>query len=299
MSLRDLAENLFNSNPGPSSSASTFYFRDWHNADRFKPNITPPRQKFAGFVEFDFNPLVFGDDSSIFRTQIGSLIQTAKIPEISFNTITKKQYNHRRVIQTGVDYGPCTISVVDTVSNDWLMVFMKYFSYHYNDPRNSTGPGNGEERDTNPAQWDSNSQVTSAPSKFLSTGYKSNDAGLDIKKEAHFINQIRIVNYHGGSGVEYILFRPTITSFSGSELDYSDLAGFRTFDISFEIEHMTVNQKFNFKLNDIDLARFDQSDLQFPMFDDSDATNKTMVVKERNNKDFLGTPDEPIPRAGQ
>jgi hypothetical protein len=66
MSLRDLAENLFNSNPGPSSSASTFYFRDWHNADRFKPNITPPRQKFAGFVEFDFNPLVFGDDSSIF-----------------------------------------------------------------------------------------------------------------------------------------------------------------------------------------------------------------------------------------
>ena len=59
------------------------------------------------------------------------------------------------------------------------------------------------------------------------------------------------------------------------------------------------DEKFNFKLNDIDLARFDQSDLQFPMFDDSDATNKTMVVKERNNKDFLGTPDEPIPRAGQ
>lgn len=262
--------------------------RNWRNADRFKPNVTPPRQKFAGFVEFNFNPSIISNlgDSSAFRTQISSLVQQAKIPEIQFQTQAKKSYNHRRLIQTGVDYGPCNISVIDTVNNEWLTLFMKYFAYYYNEPRNRTEGGTGNFRDDAPKQWDSNSEALVKSSAFGSTGFSSNTAGLDATKDSHFIDTIRIINYAGGKGVEYILFRPQITSFDPGELDYTS-SEFKTFNISFEIENMTVNSKLNFEMNDVDLARF-ESYGEF-RFDNADSQNKEKVVRTTEQKDLTKT----------
>ena len=74
-----------------------FYFRDHKNANRFKPNATPPRQLFEGYVEFGFNPEVQLGDNLIFREQISSLLQTATLPSMSVNNIIKNQYNIKRV----------------------------------------------------------------------------------------------------------------------------------------------------------------------------------------------------------
>lgn len=289
------------------NDATSKFFRNWRNADRFKPNITPPRQKFAGFVEFVFNPSVitgFGNqgsalgDSSAFRTQISSLVQTAKIPEIQFNTTTKKQYNYRRLIQTGVDYGPCNISVIDTVNNEWLAIFMKYFAYYYNEPRNRTNEPQNGDRDQNPQHWPSNRDVTTSPGTFQSTSFASNNAGLDAVKDAHLFDYIKIIQYAGGKGVEYILFRPQFVSFDAGELDYTS-SDFRTFDMSFEIEHMTVNTAFNFTLNDTDLARFDNSAQGTSMVvSGTEETKNGPSYKEQINE-FLGTRDKPRTRTGQ
>jgi hypothetical protein len=266
--------------------------RNWRNADRFKPNVTPPRQKFAGFVEFEFNPSVVSSvsDSSAFRTQISSLVQTAKIPQIQFQTQAKKSYNHRRLFQTGVDFGPCDITVIDTVNNEWLTLFMKYFSYYYNEPRNRTTEGNGNLRDLNPKQWPSHSDSLTKSSSFTSSSFSSNTAGLDARADMHFINQIKIVTYAGGKGVEYILFRPQITSFDPGEIDYTS-SDFRTFELTFEIENMTVNNKVNFDMTPTDLARFDNSDAEF-FFDNADRGNKDKVVRPQSLSDFLGSPDK-------
>ena len=295
---------------------NTTYFRNWRNADRFNPGVTPPRQKFQGFVEFNFNPelaaILHHQDSSILRTQLSSLVQTAKIPEITFQTAVKRQYNHRRIVQTGVDYGPCSLTVVDTVANEWLTVFMKYFAFHYNDPRNRTSPaGNADKRDRQAKQWDTNADVTTGTnSKFMSDGFKSNDAGMDIHEETHFIDSIRIINYHGGRGVEYILFRPQITSFTPETLDYSDSA-IRTFDLEFEVESMTVNSKFNFKLDDSDLARFesalntsDQTGSLFTLDNlwneyGPDGNGGPGNVQGEKKIEFLGSPSIPRSRAPQ
>lgn len=289
------------------------YFRNWRNADRFNPGVTPPRQKFQGFVEFNFNPELAKliSETSLLRTQLSTLVQTAKIPEITFQTAVKRQYNHRRIVQTGVDYGPCSLTVIDTVANEWLTVFMKYFAFHYNDPRNRTNPkGDGKKRDTKATQWDSNQQTTVANSKFMSGGYKSNDAGLDVHKTAHFIDSIRIINYHGGRGVEYILFRPQLTSFTPESLDYTD-SGIRTFDMEFEIESMTVNSKFNFELNETDLARFesgalmsDQTGLNFTIDNlwneyGPQGSGGPGNVQGEQSVEFLGDPSSPRQRAPQ
>lgn len=277
------------------------FFRNWRNADRFKPDVTPPRQKFQGFVEFHFNPKLAKamDNSGSFRTQISSLVQTCKIPEISFATTIKRQYNHRRVIQTGVDYGPCSMTVIDTVANEWLTLFMKYFAFQYNDPRNRTGTGDGNTRDGDPKQWDTNATSTIAPAAFMSSAWKSNDAGMDIHEETHFIDSIRIIQYHGGRGVEYILFRPQITGFAPDDLDYTD-SGFRTFSIDFEIESMTVNQKFNFDLDEQDLNRFEQNVDVFDLVTKfiTQGVDRETPSYTRNNE-FLGSPESPRTRSKQ
>ena len=282
------------------------YFRNWRNADRFNPGVTPPRQKFQGFAEFHFNPNIAGvlNDSSILRTQLSTLVQTVKIPEITFQTAVKRQYNHRRIVQTGVDYGPCNITVIDTVANEWLTMFMKYFAFQYNDPRNRTGLADGDKRDQSVTQWDTNKSSTVATSTYMSGGYKSNDAGMDIHEETHFIDSIRIINYHGGKGVEYILFRPQITSFTPESLDYTD-SGIRTFDIDFEIESMTVNSTFNFEMDEQDLARFEQNNIKDNAFDLiggwTEAGSDFVKGNARGTRhnDFLGHPVMPRDRAGQ
>lgn len=274
------------------------YLGNWRNAERFKPGITPPRQKFNGFVEFIFNPAIVQKvgDSSAFRTQISSLVQQAKIPEIQFLTQAKKSYNHRRLVQTGVDFGPCDITVIDTVNNEWLTIFMKYFSYYYNEPRNRTSGGTGA-RDLSPQQWPSHSEALTNPSTFATSSFSSNTAGLDATRDAHFLDQIKIVNYAGGKGVEYILFRPQITSFSPGDLDYTS-SEFKTFDITFEIENMTVNSTFNFELDPIDLARFDSSEIEFP-FDNEDKKTKEGPAYRTTEQGYLGTTATPRKRTGQ
>jgi len=282
------------------------YFRNWRNADRFNPGVTPPRQKFQGFAEFHFNPAIANviQDSETLRTQLSTLVQTVKIPEITFQTAVKRQYNHRRIVQTGVDYGPCSITVIDTVANEWLTMFMKYFAFQYNDPRNRTTEGVGNNRDQSAVQWDSNKTSVSTNSAYMSGGYKSNDAGMDIHEETHFIDSIRIINYHGGKGVEYILFRPQITSFTPESLDYTD-SGIRTFDIDFEIESMTVNSKFNFEMDETDLARFEQNNVKDNAFDligTWTELGKDQIkgnVRGTRNNEFLGSPGTPRARAGQ
>lgn len=275
------------------------WLRTWRNADRFKPNVTPPRQKFAGFVEFVFNPSVVSNlgDSSAFRTQISSLVQTAKIPEIQFTTTKKNQYNYKRLVQTGVEYGPCDITVIDTVNNEWLTLFMKYFAYYRNEPRNRTNPASNDSRDNTPTQWPSNREVTVNPSTFQTAGFQSNGAGLDVSGDSHFFDHIKIVNYAGGRGVEYILFRPVITSFVPGDIDYTS-SDFRTFDITFEVENVTVNSTMNFKLDEVDLLRFDNSDIDFS-FDDNDKDTKDNSAHRTVSAEYLGSPSDPRKRTGQ
>ena len=266
-----------------------FYFRDWRNADKFKPNATPPRQDFQGFVDFSFNPDVLSIiDGSELRAQISSLVQTADLPSISFRTEQKNQYNIKRIAQTGVDFSDVKIEVLDTVDNEWLLVFMKYFSFHYGQPRNRTSRGNGTIRDRAATGYEDNQTTLTKSSSFMGESFNSIDAGLDIGTTGQFINQISLVTYHGGKGVEYILFNPIIKDFTPGGIDYSSSA-VRKFSMTFEYENFTINEKVNFTLDGADKARWEDANIEFG-FDGNDAAMKDKVVVQRD-QDFLGTSD--------
>lgn len=266
-----------------------FYFRDWRNADKFKPNATPPRQDFQGFVDFSFNPDVLSIiDGSELRAQISSLVQTADLPSISFRTEQKNQYNIKRIAQTGVDFSDVKIEVLDTVDNEWLLVFMKYFAFHYAQPRNRTSRGVGTIRDRVATGYEDNQTTLTKSSSFMSESFNSTAAGLDIGTTGQFINQISLVTYHGGKGVEYILFNPIIKDFTPGGIDYSS-SGVRKFSMTFEYENFTINEKVNFTLDGADKARWEDASIDFA-FDGGDIAMKDKVAVQRD-QDFLGTSD--------
>ena len=266
-----------------------FYYRDWRNADRLKPNLSPPRQEFQGFVDFSFNPEVLSIiDGSELRTQVSSLVQTADLPSVNFRTEVKNQYNIKRIAQTGVDFSDVKIDVLDTVDNEWLIIFMKYFAFHYAQPRNRTSLGNGTIRDRVASGYESNQQTLTKSSTFMGETFNSNDAGFDIGTIGQFINQISLVTYHGGKGVEYILLNPVIKDFSPGSIDYSS-SNVRKFSMTFEYENFTINEKVNFTLDGADTSRWEEANIEFN-FDGLDAPMKDKVAVQRD-QGFLGNSD--------
>jgi hypothetical protein len=241
-------------------SGNNFYFRDAKNANRFRPDANPVRQKFQGYVNFIFNRDLFEDlyvggnqKDPEFRTTIGSLVRTAQLPSASFQTEVMNAYNRKRIVQTGVEYNPVEISVYDTVGNEWLTTLMKYFAYHYMDPRN---------RSEGTRDLDGSRRVNDAFEKVgsyfgLSDKWNSNQAGFNLNITQHFFERIDYVLYHGNRGIQYSLFNPTMKEFNPGDIDYSDNTGFREFTMSFDYEAFTIYDELNFDLSQEDLDRFE------------------------------------------
>lgn len=245
-----------------------FYARDFRNAYTLRPDQNPPRQKFQGYVNFIPNRSLFTEswykDSAAFRTQISSLVRTATLPEVEFKTETKNQYNRKRIINTGVEYQPVDIKVFDTINNDWLTMFMKYYSYHYMNPRNK---GDGT-RDGIGADTIRGTSGDSISSKFgFDNGdFDSNKYGFNLNLYSEFFERIDYVLYHGNTGIQYSLFNPVLTRFRTGEIDYAS-SEVMEFDMTFEYESFAVYENVNFGLTDSDVSRFENGrDFKGPAF---------------------------------
>lgn len=247
---------------GPGGGNS-FYARDFRNAYGFRPDQNPPRQKFQGYVSFVVNRLLYGDslygdmNNSNFRLRLSSLVRTATLPEVEFKTETRNAYNRKRIINTGVEYQPVDIKVFDTINNEWLTMFMKYFTYHYMNPRNKQY----NERDVGPDPRKENSSSIISGSNFGKTGannWDSNAYGYNVNELANFFERIDYVIYHGNKAVQYSLINPVLTRFRTGEIDYSS-SDVMEFDMTFEYESFTIYEKVNFGLSEFDIARFEQA----------------------------------------
>lgn len=273
--------------------------RDYKNANRFKPNHIPPRLTFNGYVEFVFSPelqLLSNDGTKIYREQIGSLLQSATLPSASFNTQVKKQYNIKRVVQTGVEYNPIRLTVLDTVNNEWLILLMRYFSFFYMNPRGKTAAGT---RDLAPLGYDSSKNILTKSSSFKNETFESNAAGFNLTDGGSFFEYIKMVVYHGGRGTEYIVFKPTLTEFDTGEINYTESA-LRTFSMTLDYEGFTVNGATNFKLSDDDLSRFEQvsPDLLSSLAPGPSQSDQNPIYKGSDSGSPL-TSLAPQPRNGQ
>jgi hypothetical protein len=252
-----------------------FYVQDFHNAYRFRPHVNPVRQKFQGYVNFilnrEFFGSLYGDPANIneYRTTISSLVKTADLPSVNFQTEIKNSFNRKRIKLTGREYNPVTMQVYDTVGNEWISLLMKYFSYHFMDPRNQEQGDGPFRRDiggssagksfggTDFAGSTFGKSDDSSMSKFTGK-FDSNSDGLNIQKTSQFFERIDYVLYHGRKGIQYSLINPYLVRFTPSPLDYADSNAFE-FGLEFQYEKFTVHSIANFDLGAEDNDRFDPS----------------------------------------
>ena len=95
------------------NNRNSFYLRDFRNNYRFRPDVNPPRQQFAGYVNFIFNrnlPEFLNLEKATFKTSISSLIRSSTLPGVQFRTQKKNAYNKPRIVQTGVDFNAIDIA---------------------------------------------------------------------------------------------------------------------------------------------------------------------------------------------
>ncbi len=278
---------------GLGSGKKNFYVRDFRNAYHLRPDASPPRQKFEGYVNFIINRSLFpADQTTQFRNQISSLVRTASLPGVDFKTEVKNRYNSKKIIQTGVEYKPVSITVLDTVGNEWLTLFMKYYSYNYMNARNKQTTG-GARDITDPQSLNSTINISS---KFGSSDFDSNAAGFAINQLKYFFERIDYVMYHGERAVQYSLINPVLKSFDPGDLDYSS-SELMEFKLDFEYESFTLYNQTNFVMSENDLSRFENAaELTGPAFE----SNRIPPSLEKpTTLQILGSSEAPFTRAAQ
>ena len=253
---------------GFDNGGGSYFLRDFKNAYRFRPDVNPPRQQFNGYVNFILNRSLFNNlidnpadgpnGDKAFGTTISSLVRTAELPSVDFQTEIKNSYNRKKIIQTGVTYNPVSMTVFDTIGNEWLTVLMKYFAYHFMDPRNKQ---DGTSRDIEGSVDRRGGFEVNDDGFGAGSLWDSNRAGINAQIDPHFFERIDIVLYHGQKLVQYSLHNPKLASFKPSSIDYasSEAMGF---DLAFDYERFTTYSKFNEDMSAQDLERFDKTGIQ-------------------------------------
>jgi len=290
---------------GKYSGDQKFLLRDFRNAARLTPGVNPPRQKFEGYVNFILNrelyATLYGDQSTNeFRTQISSLVRTADLPSVVFQTETKNAYNKKRIVNTGVTYNPVSMTVFDTVGNEWITTLMKYFSYHFMDPRNNQKTDDrdiaaGNIREGGVENINSSYGTTSNNSQF-----DSNAAGYNLNASAQFFERIDYVLYHGNKGVQYSIINPMMSEFKPGSIDYSS-SDVQEFTMTFDYEKFTVYNKLNFDLAAEDVDRFEElGAITGDLFEGGEET-KPLVLQKANERTlgYLGSEEDSKARSSQ
>ena len=211
------------------------------------------------------DPNKFQDVGSLLKR--ASLVpQSVQLPQTTIDQTLMNQYNRKRVVQTGIQFSPVTVTFYDTRDNPITLLIMQYLNYYYNNFRVSH---NGQNKDLSNTGGkgtelvsdftlteDTYAKVTAAADAF---GYhlpnfdvlsRDQEAGIGFEgQNKYFFRRIFINKEHGSSSsyvrkntpkrISHILYHPVITDISSSDLSYSD-NGYTTYSLTFAYENWSV-----------------------------------------------------------
>ena len=117
---------------------------NWQHATRLFVDDTyrlSPRTKFLFYVYFDINQnaLKAGSwDQQTHGQELGMLVKRANLPKFSFDTVTKNQYNRKKILHKTIKYDPVQISLHDdsnsVVTSLWALYYGYYIADRHLDP---------------------------------------------------------------------------------------------------------------------------------------------------------------------
>jgi hypothetical protein len=219
------------------------YLRDYTHASKtFTSNQyeLKPRFKFLFHVSFTLNTQIPSLNKFVTAGDISSLsyvVKTVDLPKYNVKTETLNQYNRKRVIQTGIEYQPVTLTFHDDGGDVTRNLWYNYFSYYYKDPSqkylnpNNTNGSAGASNNT-PTGFDYNGRdIYSDDRQVNDWGYigeSISDGTSSVNSDTGkppFFRDIRIYGMDQHKFAEYVLINPVISNWSHDTYNYSEGSG--------------------------------------------------------------------------
>lgn len=173
------------------------------------PFTAIPRIKFLFFVEFSPSPaaleMMLQANLNTYQGNRGIVfkIKTVDKPKITLTTKDLNQYNKKRLVYTGVDYGEAQIKLHNSVDDAVLSMWVDYFTYFF-----------GDSRIHNSQSY----QQSPVAAQFAdSTGW-----GLrPLSEQTQFFDKISIYCFFGQTYTKFSYINPKITVIDWQNNDYS------------------------------------------------------------------------------
>lgn len=201
---------------------------DWTHASRLFVGDTyrlSPRTKFLFYVRFELNKSVIS--SSTFTNkhadEIGFLVKSTDLPKFKFETVTKNQYNRKKIFYSNFSYDPIRIVFHDDSNGVMNAMWSLYFSSYVQDR-------------LNPVYAYSNTKLRASGTPLDGYRYGLDKAG----KTADFINSISLYTMSRRRFLGYTLINPKITNWSHGSGDYSAME-FNENDMTVEYESIVYS----------------------------------------------------------
>lgn len=184
---------------------------DYRHATRLFVDDTfrlSPRTKFLFYARFEIDKSALKSPhfSNKHSDEIGYLIKSTDLPKYNFNTITKNQYNKKKILYTAINYEPLNLTFHDDSAGVMNALWAVYFGYYVKDRMNP-------------------------PSSFTHPVYRPKDFilgnfrfGLDNDLSVPFFKSITLYTMSRRRFLGYTLVNPRIKSWSHGSMDNSETA---------------------------------------------------------------------------
>jgi len=195
---------------------------NWQHATRLFIDDTyrlSPRTKFLFYVRFELDKTAMRAPAFSARhtDEIGLLVKSCDLPKYNFDTVTKNQYNRKKIVYKGINYEPVNINLHDDNAGIVNALWAIYYGYYIADRHNPM------------AAYEANHlRVADSPNFRF---------GMDNKISTPMFKSISIYTMSRRRFLGYTLVNPRIKSWSHGTVDYS--AG-ETLESNMTIEYEAV-----------------------------------------------------------
>lgn len=181
---------------------------NWQHATRLFIDNTmrlAPRSKFLFYVRFDLNKHAIRAPSftNNHQEEVGLLVKTAELPKFNFDTVTKNQYNRKKIVYTKINYDPINLTLHDDSAGIVNALWAIYYGYYIGDRHNPN------------AAYEANHL---RPTKTPKDNFRY---GMDNDITAPFFNSVTIYTMSRRRFIGYTLVNPRIKSWSHGNGDYT------------------------------------------------------------------------------
>jgi hypothetical protein len=196
---------------------------NWQHATRLFIDDTmrlAPRTKFNYYVRFEIDPTAHKASSFTAKhsNEVGLLVKTTELPKFNFDTVTKNQYNRKKIVYKGINYEPITISMHDDSAGITNALWAIYYGYYITDRHLPTSAYNENKY---------------RPTKTPLDNFRY---GMDNSITVPFFKSISIYTMARRRFTGYTLINPRIKSWNHGSVDYADGSGVLESQMTLEYE---------------------------------------------------------------